>query len=102
MTCEMETTNDCIHIEYLKELIEAKLDAITVSHSKFEVYLNAKLEQMNEIRGQLGTQKADFITRIEFEAKQQVLIGKIENLQKFMWALGGALVILEVILRFVR
>ncbi len=125
MACDRDTPiEDCVHIDHLKELMDTRLEATNLAHQKFEAYLNAKLETMNEIREQLGTQKSEFISRVEFEAKHEVLIQKLDNqiamikeafakdnkaltdkvevLQKFMAGAMGGLAVLEIILRFVK
>lgn len=85
-----------------KAFFEAKLEAMSEAQAKYEAYNRAKLETMNEIREQLSTQKAEFITRVEHDAKYALFATKIESLQKFIWMLSGALVLLEVLLKFIK
>jgi hypothetical protein len=102
--------NDMVTLrEYMEALLysqkmyfETRLNAMEDAQAKFEQFNTAKLGTMNEIREQLGTQKADFLTRVEFEGKHELVCQKVESLQKFMWGIGGGVVLLELILRFIK
>jgi hypothetical protein len=95
--------------EYITDKIKATEDKIAlnlklnqVAQDKADAKLDIRLEGMNEIRSQLDRQARTFITKPEYEAKHELLMQKIETLQKFMWLVMGAIAVLEVILRFFK
>lgn len=92
----------CIEMLHLKELYETKLDAVNLSHAKFELLLNTRWESMNEIREQLGTQKSESLSRLEYDANHKLLESKIDSIVKIVWTISGTLAALEIVLRFIK
>lgn len=55
-------------LDALERLVMARLDAMQLASDSRRVALDTRLEQMNEIRGQLATQRADFVTTDRLES----------------------------------
>jgi len=84
----------------LKEYVDTRFNALELSLDKANQVLNARLETMNEFRGQMKDQTATFITRVEFEAKHDSLYNRIESIQKIVYMGLGALTIIEFLFKF--
>jgi len=96
----------------LKEFVETKCNAcqITVDH-RFKSLekaselaaenLKVRLDSLNEWRGQNRDERQHFISQEVYEARHQILVNKIESLQKFMYIGIGAVAVIEILFRFV-
>lgn len=114
-----------VELLHLRELIDTKLIAMEAKQDKFEAVVSVKMLQLNEIRPQLAAQKAEFITRNEYDINHKLLDIKIDHvddkkvvsqdmfdakiaevckemstLNRFMWTVFGILAAVEFILRF--
>ncbi len=69
--------------------------------------IDRRLEGMNELRAQISSERGEYLTRTEYEAKHEALIARINaleqarsNVEGRMWALGGIVVVIQVALAF--
>jgi hypothetical protein len=79
----------------LKEFINAKFEALEKSTELSRIGMEKRLDSMNEFRQQLKDQNSTFITK----AEHQIVITKIEYLEKIVYMGLGGLLVLEVILK---
>lgn len=86
----------------LKEYLESRLESIDTATILRAAALDKRMDAMNQIREQLATQKTEFLTRLEYDSKHQMLCDKIETVQKFVWMVSGALLLIEIALQFVK
>ncbi len=98
----------------LREYMDQRWKAHRVEHDQQQVALdrardevNRRLAEMNDLRRQITDERADFLTRAEYEAKHEALIERIgsmersrANLEGRMWAIGAVFVMIQVIIRF--
>jgi hypothetical protein len=87
-----------VQVARLEEKINANERGVFLSEEK----IMTRLEGLNEFRGIVKDNQALCITRSEFETKHKNLEDKIDTVSKFMWGFGGAIVVLEFILKYVR
>jgi len=85
-------------LEYVNQLRSADLDQIKTARESME----HRLDEMNQFRSQLKDQAADFITREEFQARQDTLDTRIRALEKLVWMGLGAIIVIQILLRFVH
>lgn len=64
--------------------------------------LKTRLDHLNEWRNQLNTERESFLTRSEYELKHEILVNKIDALQKFMWLAIGIFAAIDYIIQFVK
>lgn len=57
-----------VRLAALETLVMARMDAMQLASETRRTALDTRLEQMNEIRGQLATQRADFVTTDRLES----------------------------------
>lgn len=69
--------------------------------------VDRRLEAMNELRDQITSERAEYLTRTSFEDKHDGLdrrVGALEqsrsNMEGRMWAIGAGVVLVELALRF--
>ena len=79
----------------LKEFINAKFEALEKSTELSRIGMEKRLDSMNEFRQQLKDQNSTFITK----AEHQIVITKIEYLEKIVYMGLGGLLVLEVFLK---
>ncbi len=68
-----------------------------------------RLEGMNELREQITSERGSYVSRVEYEAKHDTLVNRVNELEKArsnvegrMWALGSIVIIVELALRFFK
>ena len=64
--------------------------------------LQIRLEGMNEFRSSMKDQAAHFLTREEFDAKSEVIVAKIDFLQKMLYIAFGVLFAVNYLLGFLK
>ncbi len=83
-------------------------EASQAAVNKAEQSMNKRLDGMNEFRQQLKDQGATFVTRDQFEELNKRIVEQFESrdkrlsmVERFTWLLTGALVILQVLARYI-
>lgn len=84
-----------------EEAIKTRLDYVEKGIDKQQEALNARLETMNEFREQLKDQNQTFLTRMEYDAKHELLQNKISLMEKLVYIGLGLMMAFEIILRLV-
>jgi hypothetical protein len=84
----------------LKEYINDKFLSLEKSTENNRISMEKRLDGMNEFRSQLKDQASQFLTRLEYEAKHELLDNKITSALKILYMGVGVVFILEVLLRF--
>jgi DNA anti-recombination protein RmuC len=69
---------------------------------KAEESMTKRLDSMNEIREQLKDQAETFLPIVTYEANHRLLEMKVESLQKFMYIITGALLVIQVMIGFIE
>jgi hypothetical protein len=64
--------------------------------------LESRLQHLNEWRQQLNSERDAFLTRNEYNLKHELLISKIEQLQKFMWIAVGTFAAVDYVIKFIK
>ncbi len=96
---------DYVDVRWTDHRIEHEQQFVAIDNARDEV--NRRLAEMNDLRRQITDERADFLTRAEYDAKHEALIERISsmersraNLEGRMWAIGAVLVLIQVIVRF--
>jgi hypothetical protein len=76
-------------LDWLKELFEARLQALEKATQLAAQNMDKRLEGMNELRGQLKDQAATFLTRNEFYIQHEKLESDIRMLRESKANLEG-------------
>ena len=77
-----------------------RFEAQKIALDKAETATNLRLEGLNEWRAQNKDERACLMTRVEYEAKHQLLLSKVEASQKIIYMGLGALATIQFILKF--
>jgi hypothetical protein len=64
--------------------------------------LRSRLDTLNEWREQNKEERQDYLTRSEYDLKHELLQTKIEQLQKIIWGLTGAFLIIDYVIKFIK
>lgn len=86
----------------LAEHIESHILYSEKAVDKAEESMCKRLEGMNEIRSQLSDQAKTFLTQEAYNAGHRLLEVKVETLQKFMYIITGALLVIQVLIGFLE
>jgi hypothetical protein len=86
----------------LKEYFNIRLVNLEQSIIIAKESMDKRLEGMNEFRNSLKDQNSTFIPRQEFEAKHEILVNKIDSMQKMIYIAIGGLLVIEIILRYLK
>ena len=86
----------------MKTYMDTELRALEKATTLAAENLKVRLDGLNEWRAQNRDERAMYLTRIEYDAKHLLLEQKIETLQKFAWIGLGAVLLAEIILRFIK
>ena len=81
--------------------IKTRLDYIEKSIDKTEIELNRRLTGMNEFREALKDQNNNFITRVEYDAKHELVNTKLDGLAKLVYIGLGIFLVIDLLLHFV-
>jgi hypothetical protein len=73
----------------LREYLEARLDDMNKAVTLASDNLKARLDALNEWRLQNKDERATFLTRDTYEARHEVLVSKIGELEKFRSAVDA-------------
>ena len=85
----------------LKEFITDKFQTLEKNTDTARQSMEKRLEGMNEFRQQLKDQNATFITKEDYDSKQQILNTKIEALEKIVYIGLGLCLALEIALKVI-
>ena len=92
----------------LREYLESKLEAIEKANDLQSHVYGERFAGVNEFRAALDDYVKTLVTRQELQATLDKLDLKMDGLemriaanQKFIWGLGGAIAVLEIVLRFI-
>jgi len=94
----------------LREHLEGRWAAHMREHEQMLLALgtardevNRRLEEMNELRAQITTERGEFLLRKEYEGKHEALLERIgaqerarANLEGRMWAIGAVVVVIQL------
>lgn len=86
----------------LKEYVDTKLIDIKTATDLAAENLKVRLNNLNEWREQNKSERANYLTRNEYDSKHELLNTKIETLQKFVWMGLGALLLTEILLKYFK
>jgi hypothetical protein len=84
----------CLSEKIVRLEEQLKYSTQAVDTAKKEI--DRRLEGMNELRTQITAERGNFISRVEYESKHEVLRSGIEVLQKFQWTMTGAVFIVQI------
>jgi len=73
----------------LKEYFESRFKAMETALALAERILNARLEHMNDVKGQLKDQANSFLTRQEYILMHDRLVSDVQQLREFKSTLEG-------------
>jgi len=84
--------------EYFEEKFRSQDKALELSRAVIE----KRLDALNEWRQQNKDERETTITKVEYNARHQLLEQKIEAVQRIVYMGLGALAVIELILRFAK
>jgi septal ring factor EnvC (AmiA/AmiB activator) len=76
--------------------IEEKLKASETALFLARDDVNRRLDEMNALRDQITNERGVYLTRVEYESKQEAMANALSNLQKFQWAATGGLLVVQI------
>lgn len=85
-------------LEYVKELRRADQEQLKVAREA----LDKRIESMNEIRGQLRDQTAQFVTRQEHKATTSEIDQRLRGVEKLVWMGVGGIAIIQIVLHYMK
>lgn len=71
------------NFESMLELLQQRFEAQEKAIAKAELAVEKRLESMNEFRGQLKDQSAQFVTRAEFTTALKHVEQKVDDLKQY-------------------
>lgn len=83
-----------ITIARMDEKFSSSERALLVAKSE----IDRRLNDMNELRAQIASERGEFVRREKFDADHDTLVIAISNLQKFQWGMLGALGVLQFVI----
>ena len=83
----------------LKEFFCEKISALEKAKDVALIAMDKRLDNMNEIKGAMKDQQANFITRSEFSSKIDMLEAKIDMQQKLLYIGVGGVAVIEIVFR---
>ena len=86
------------HVEYSEKAVGQALDTA----GKADIALEHKLDSMNKFRETLIDQAKTFMTIEVYNSNHRLLEVKVESLQKFMYLITGALLVIQVLIGFIE
>lgn len=86
------------HCEYSEKAVDTALDVA----KQADIALEHKLEGMNKFRETLVDQAKTFMTIESYNSNHRLLEVKVESLQKFMYIITGALLVIQVLVGFIE
>jgi predicted nuclease with TOPRIM domain len=84
----------------LEDKVELRFQLNQTALDKAETATNIRLESMNEFRNAMKDQSNKYLTCTEYETKHQLILEKIDSLQRLSYMLIGALAIVEFLFKF--
>jgi hypothetical protein len=91
-----------VQLKDLEEEIDVKFAARDKALELQADLLKSRLENLNEWRTQNKDEREQFLTRSEYEVKHQLLIDKMDAMQKIIWLALGSLVAIDYIIKFIK
>lgn len=82
----------------IRDSMDYQKEALRIASAAME----KRLDGMNEIREALRDSQMNCITKLEYDAKHELLNSKIEILQKIIYIGIGLCLAIEIILRFIK
>lgn len=89
-------------IKDVEEEVNIKFDARDKALELQSKVYNQRIDSLNEWRAQNKDERDSYLTRIEYEAKHQLLENKMESMQKIIWLALGALIVIDYIIKFLK
>lgn len=86
--------------EEVEEKMDMRFKMNQIAIDKAETAVNIRLENMNEFRNSLKDQAVSFMTKSDYDTKHQLLVDKIDSVQKITYMLIGGLAVVEFIFKF--
>jgi hypothetical protein len=84
----------------LEQKINLRFDLNKIALDKAETATNIRLEGMNEFRDAMKDQQTKYLTASEYDVRHQLLVEKIEAVQKMGYMLLGILAAVEFAFKF--
>jgi hypothetical protein len=89
-------------LDGIDRAIKVALDANGVAISKSEQAIEYRLAGLNEFRQSLADQTGQLATKAELEALRATHEAEIKGLQKVVYAITGAIAVIQVLLQFIN
>lgn len=88
-------------LDGIDRAIKVALEANAVAILKAEQATEYRLAGLNEFRQSLNDQTKDYATKAELEALRSTHAAEIKGLQKVVYAITGAIAVIQVLLQFI-
>ena len=77
----------------LQESREAMASALQVASDN----IDRRLDEMNELRAQINTERGAYLTRLEYDAKHEQLVTRVQAMETTLAGLTGRITILAAL-----